>query len=139
MTRINFTKLPKIFLAVAAIAGALAVILGAFGAHALAERLAEAGKTAVWKTAVDYLVWHALALLGLTAAIAAGLLERVKLAAISGGLWIVGSLLFSGSLFWLALDGPRWLGPITPLGGLCLVAGWLVLGGCALQARREPL
>ena len=101
--------------------GLTGVILGAFGAHALEEVLAARESTAVWETAVDYQMWHALALLVL-AALPPGL--KTKFSAICFALGIV---LFSGSLYGLALGGPRWLGPVTPLGGLCLMAGWIGL------------
>ncbi|MFO8027576.1 MAG: DUF423 domain-containing protein [Opitutales bacterium] len=105
------------------LAALTAVALGAFGAHALKDTLAEAGTSAVWQTAVDYHMWHALALV-LCAALPGG--SR----AIRSAIWLfaAGILLFSGSLYWLALDGPGWLGPITPLGGLSFMAGWAALG-----------
>ena len=100
----------------------LAVVLGAFGAHALKGQLLERDTLEVWKTAVDYQMWHALALL---------LIARLPLSgrAARGVPYCfgLGVLLFSGSLYWLALGGPKWLGPMTPLGGLSLIAGWLGL------------
>jgi len=101
--------------------GLAGVILGAFGAHALEAVLAARESTAVWETAVDYQMWHALALLVL-AALPAGL--KTKFSAIC---FTAGIVLFSGSLYGLALGGPKWLGPVTPLGGLCLIAGWIGL------------
>ena len=99
-----------------------AVVLGAFGAHALAEELTTRNSRPIWETAVHYQMWHALALL---------IISRLKLTqnhlSIIGGLFVIGSVLFSGSLYALALGGPGWLGPITPLGGLCLIIGWSVL------------
>jgi uncharacterized membrane protein YgdD (TMEM256/DUF423 family) len=100
----------------------LAVILGAFGAHALKDQLTGFGTVTIWETAVDYQMWHALALL-VVAQLA--LPPRAKRTCIL--FLCVGTLLFSGSLYCLALDGPRWLGPITPLGGLFLIIGWLTL------------
>jgi len=96
-----------------------AVILGAFGAHALKDALSEAGTTYVWQTAVDYQFWHALALVLCAVARTEGKATRI-----ASALFAIGILLFSGSLYWLALEGPRWLGPITPLGGLAFVVGW---------------
>jgi uncharacterized membrane protein YgdD (TMEM256/DUF423 family) len=101
----------------------LAVVLGAFGAHALHARLEAAGELATWETAVRFQAWQALGLIGLGLFAARG--------AASGGLrlagWLLslGSLAFSGSLYGLALEGPAALfGPVTPLGGLAMIAGW---------------
>jgi uncharacterized membrane protein YgdD (TMEM256/DUF423 family) len=99
-----------------------AVLFGAFGAHALRETLSAYDSIQTWETAVRYQMWHALALI---------LLSMIRLAQpipkMTGPCFAVGSLLFSGSLYGLALDGPKWLGPVTPLGGLCLMIGWLLL------------
>jgi uncharacterized membrane protein YgdD (TMEM256/DUF423 family) len=110
---------PTLFLSLAGCFGLTAVVLGAFGAHALDARLQELGTKAVWETAVDYQMWHALAVLGLVALRCKGRPARA-----AGLAFCLGIPLFSGSLYWLALDGPRWLGPITPLGGLLFVIGW---------------
>jgi len=93
----------------------LGVALGAFGAHALKDVLAVRGSTETWKTAVDYQMWHALALI--LAGMPGG---RTRAAWFFG----VGILLFSGSLYGLALGGPAWLGPVTPLGGISFMVGW---------------
>ena len=106
----------------AAIYGSLAVALGAFGAHALELKLAELGTVAAWKTAVDYQMWHALLVLIIAFS---GLDCRIARA--TQVCFSVGIPLFSGSLYWLALGGPRWLGPITPLGGTAFIVGWLLL------------
>jgi uncharacterized membrane protein YgdD (TMEM256/DUF423 family) len=106
----------------AAFYGTLAVVLGAFGAHALEPNLAELGTVAAWKTAVDYQMWHALVLLIVAFS---GLSSRTAKAA--QVCFNAGIPLFSGSLYWLALGGPRWLGPITPLGGTALIIGWFLL------------
>ena len=105
----------------ASINGFLAVALGAFAAHALQQRLSpEALST--FQTAVQYHMTHALALLGV------GLLTlnnpNARYAEISAYLFMLGIVLFSGSLYGLSLTGMRWLGPITPLGGLCFLAAW---------------
>jgi uncharacterized membrane protein YgdD (TMEM256/DUF423 family) len=102
----------------------LAVALGAFGAHTLKSRLS-ADMTGLWQTAVQYHAWHALALFGL------GLLmlhwpERADLG-IAAWLLLAGIVLFSGSLYALALSGVRGLGAITPIGGVAFLAGWAVL------------
>lgn len=104
------------------------VILGAFGAHALEPTLAERGTKAVWETAVDYQMWHALGLLFLAFLPKEFPLRRIAM------LFTGGVLLFSGSLYWLALGGPTWLGPITPLGGLSLILGWATLVVTAFRA-----
>lgn len=102
------------------------MLLGAFGAHGLRGRLA-AERLASWETAVQYHLLHALALLALA------LFERAsgRTVTLPAALFAAGVLLFSGSIYLLALGGPRWLGPVTPLGGLALVAGWLALLGLA--------
>lgn len=105
---------------VASLAGASGVLLGAFGAHGLRERLTP-DQLGSWETAVLYHLVHSVVLLGL-ALVAAG--RNVLLPAL---LFSLGILFFSGSIYALVLGGPRLLGPVTPLGGLCLVAGWLSL------------
>lgn len=118
-------------LTTAAIYGLLGVILGAFGAHALSDRLTQ-DMQAVWHTAVQYQFYHALALLGL------GILMRVMTSGawfnVAGLCFCAGILIFSGSLYILALSGVRWLGAITPIGGLLLLAGWIALLGGVLRA-----
>jgi uncharacterized membrane protein YgdD (TMEM256/DUF423 family) len=96
-----------------------AVILGAFGAHALKDTLVAKDSISVWETAVHYQMWHALALLLLSL-----FSEKKAFSKIAGQCFIFGTLLFSGSLYLLALGGPGWLGPVTPIGGLCLITGW---------------
>jgi uncharacterized membrane protein YgdD (TMEM256/DUF423 family) len=103
------------------IAGASAVLLGAFGAHALRGVL-DASGVELWRTAVNYHVWHALAL-ALAAGFGRGRSRRIAIAAFA-----IGIVLFSGSLYALALGAPLWVGIITPFGGLAFVAGWLALG-----------
>lgn len=107
-----------------AIAMFMAVALGAFGAHALKARLAP-DMAAIWQTAVQYHAWHALALL------AAGILlvQDPGRAGVAWAAWLFagGIVLFSGSLYALALTGMRGLGAITPLGGVAWLAGWAVL------------
>ncbi|WP_108471126.1 DUF423 domain-containing protein [Rhodanobacter thiooxydans] len=111
------------------LAGASAVLLGAFGAHALRGVL-DARGSELWRTAVDYHVWHALAL-----AVAAGL-GRGRSGRVAMGAFAAGIVLFSGSLYALALGAPRWVGIITPFGGLAFVIGWLALGW-TLRTRNE--
>lgn len=114
---------------VGCLAAFFGVALGAFGAHALKSRLAEAGMSDVWQTAVDYQMWHALALL------LCAVLPNGKVMRAATGLFTVGIFLFCGSLYWLALDGPGWLGPVTPLGGLSFMLGWLCLGAGFIWAK----
>ena len=111
------------------VTGASAVLLGAFGAHALRGVL-DARGAELWHTAVNYHAWHALAL-AVAAGLGCGRSGRVAMAA-----FVVGIVLFSGSLYALALGAPRWVGIITPFGGLAFVAGWLALGW-ALRTRNE--
>lgn len=111
--------------------GFLAVAAGAFGAHALRARLG-AEMLAVWETAARYQMYHALALLAV--AMAAGRWPGGAWSP-AGWLFTAGIAVFSGSLYLLAFTGTRWLGAITPLGGLCFLAGWIAL---ALAARGAP-
>ncbi|MEO8997897.1 MAG: DUF423 domain-containing protein [Rhodanobacter sp.] len=101
--------------------GASAVLLGAFGAHALRDVL-DTQHGELWHTAVNYHVWHALAL-ALTAGLGQGRGRRIAMASFA-----LGIVMFSGSLYALALDAPRWVGIITPLGGLAFIGGWIALG-----------
>ena len=114
----------------AALALAMAVALGAFGAHALRARLAP-DALATYQTAVQYHFWHALGLM------AVGILMAQRPAArsltIAAWLLLVGLLLFSGSLYLLAVTGERWLGAVTPMGGGAFIAAWLFVGCAALK------
>jgi uncharacterized membrane protein YgdD (TMEM256/DUF423 family) len=110
---------------------AVAVGLGAFGAHALKARL-PAEMLTVWQTAVQYHAWHAL---GLLAVGLAGLHFEGNWLKAAGWLLFAGIALFSGSLYALVLGAPRALGMVTPLGGLALVLGWLALAVALIFAR----
>lgn len=118
----------KIFLFSGSLFGASAVMLGAFAAHALKARL-DPNQLAAFQTGVQYQMIHALVLL-----IVAVLLERQvsQLLGFAGFAFILGIVLFCGSLYLLTLTGMRWPGPITPLGGLAFIAGWLMLAASAL-------
>jgi uncharacterized membrane protein YgdD (TMEM256/DUF423 family) len=119
----------RVWLFVAAIMGALAVLCGAFAAHGLSARLDEHAR-AVFETGARYHMYHALAL-GLAAFAMRGPAEgRARAAAI---LFLIGILLFSGSLYLLALTGMTALGFVTPFGGLTFVAGWIFLALAALK------
>jgi uncharacterized membrane protein YgdD (TMEM256/DUF423 family) len=119
-----------LWIRIGAISAALAVAAGAFGAHGLREMLAASGRAETFETAVRYHMAHALAL------VAVGLLGlhagRGTDLEVAGWSFLVGTVLFSGSLYGLSLSGPRWLGPITPLGGVAFIVGWIAL---ALVAR----
>jgi uncharacterized membrane protein YgdD (TMEM256/DUF423 family) len=112
-----------------ALGGALAVVAGAFGAHGLENRLGPR-ELQLWETASRYLMYGslALALVGLLGAPGA---RR----GIAGAGWclLIGSVVFSGTVFGLALGGPRWLGAVTPLGGTLLIAGFLLFAWAALR------
>ena len=116
----------RLWIKLGGILGGLSVMLGAFGAHSLKERLTEKS-LATFQTGVQYQFMHSIAL------ILVGLLmlslgeESNKRLNRSGWFFAIGILLFSGSLNSLALGGPRWLGPVTPLGGLSFMIGWVLL------------
>ena len=105
------------------------VVLGAFGAHGLRDRLA-ADMLAVFETGVRYHLVHGLALLAVGWAASRWPNGWVGAA---GWLFVVGIAIFSGSLYLLAVTGARWLGAITPIGGVCLIGGWVVLAVGALR------
>lgn len=119
---------------IACLLGAAGVVAGALGAHALRERL-EPQQLDSFNTAVRYQVWHALALL-VVASQAAALGRWGRRA---GWALLIGALLFSGSIYALVLiePRPRFLGPVTPLGGLCMIVGWLMLAraGCCADSQ----
>lgn len=110
-------------LILAALFGMLGVTLGAFGAHGLKGHISE-HMLANWHTAVFYHMIHALALLG-TALASARL--RQNTVVLAGWFFVTGILIFSGSLYIMALTGMKWLGAITPIGGVSLIVGWLLL------------
>ena len=104
----------------------LSVMLGAFGAHSLKAKLTEK-KLATFHTATDYLGYHALGLIAIGILILV-LHQELRTKLQRSARWIsAGIVLFSGSLYALTFDGPRFFGPITPLGGLCFMIGWFTL------------
>jgi uncharacterized membrane protein YgdD (TMEM256/DUF423 family) len=116
----------------AGLLGATGVALGAFGAHWLRPTLAALGTRDTWETAVYFQLFHAVALLA-AAGLPQQLTENQRRHARRGAIcWQWGVVLFSGSLYALAVGGPRWLGPVTPLGGAALIAGWVLLIVAAL-------
>ncbi|GGY84808.1 DUF423 domain-containing protein [Cellvibrio zantedeschiae] len=113
----------RLFLSFAAVSGFISVCLGAFAAHGLKHQISPES-FAIWQTGVQYQMYHALALL------LVGLLYQSpasKALKLSGLAFILGSFLFSGSLYAIALGAPKMLGIITPMGGLSFLAGWLAL------------
>lgn len=121
---VNMSKATT-FLIAAAIFGALAVSLGAFGAHGLKKFLSDTSLT-TYRTAVEYHFYHVFALMGLALWMKVTGSSSWWLS-LSGWLFIGGIMLFSGSLYLLAVTGIRWLGAITPLGGLCFIVAWVSL------------
>lgn len=109
------------------ISGAVGVGLGAFGAHGLREVLLTRGTANAWETAVRYHLLHAVGLFCIALWLRQKQMVEGRLPSWVAGSWIAGTLLFSGSLYGLALGGPRWLGPVTPLGGAAFIAGWILL------------
>lgn len=120
----------RVFFALGAVLAALAVGFGAFGAHALRGTLA-AADLETFETGVRYQMYHAFGLLA-----AAWAVERwgTTAATSAGWLFVAGIVVFSGSLYLLVLSGQRWLGAITPIGGVAFLAGWLLLAWTALKA-----
>lgn len=107
--------------------GGVAVLLGAFGAHALTGRIT--GETlGWWHTGVEYQMWHALAVLAL--GLAGDRWSRTPAWLLAGG-----AIVFSGTLYAMALGAPRWLGAVTPLGGVGMIGGWALL---AWRAAKRP-
>lgn len=114
----------RFWIVCAGIAGATGVIAGAFGAHGLEGRVAE-DLLEIWKTGSIYQLFHAPALLGVGILVKRGGSKRAL--ALAGGAFLLGILVFSGSLYLLVLTGQRWLGAITPIGGISLILGWICL------------
>ena len=120
----------RIFIAVGAVLGLIGVATGAFGAHALKTRLS-ADHLAVWETASRYNLYHAIAL------VLIGLFATARPSAIAHGAgWAMvgGVAIFSGSLYVLCLSGIRWLGAITPIGGVALMVGWALFAVAAWKS-----
>jgi len=114
----------RVFFFLGAISGFLSVALGAFGAHALKSRL-PVEQFNIFEVGVRYQIMHTLALLAVAAAFAR--FSNPFMSA-SGWLFIAGTIIFSGSLYILALSGIRYWGAVTPVGGLILLTGWVSLG-----------
>lgn len=121
----------RLFVIIGALSGGIGVAAGAFGAHALKARL-EPRMLEVFETGARYQMYHAIAMLA-----AAWVVTRFpgSLANASGWLFLAGTVLFSGSLYAMAFTGIRALGAITPIGGVCFIAGWACLALTALRSR----
>lgn len=118
------------FVIAGAMLAAVAVAAGAFGAHALQARLTP-DRLATWETAARYHMYHALALvlLGLV-----GARWPSPLLTAAGWLFVAGTLIFAGTVYALALGAPRWLGAVTPLGGMALIAAWLAMAVAVVRS-----
>jgi uncharacterized membrane protein YgdD (TMEM256/DUF423 family) len=120
-------------LRVASVSGLIAVAAGAFGAHALKDRL-EPSALNGFEVAVRYQMYHALAMLAVAWV---GSTRPSRRASAAGWAMLIGTVLFCGSLYGLTLGGWRWLGPVTPLGGVSFMVGWLLLALSAGSPRRS--
>ncbi len=123
--------LARLFITLGSANAALAVILGAFGAHALKSRLS-AQMLGVYHTAAQYHFYHALGMLAV--GLLATQLQDSGALRLSGFLMLAGVVLFCGSLYLLAITGTTWLGAITPLGGLAFIGAWIALAVAAMRA-----
>lgn len=122
-----------LFFRIACVLGGLSVALGAFGAHGLKKRLSQE-MLHTFEVGVRYQFYHVLALLAVT--VAATRLWESRLTGAACAAWTLGIVLFSGSLYLLALTGTRWLGAITPFGGAAFIIGWALLCFAAVAASR---
>ena len=136
MTNLQVSKFSRRVMGIAATFALLAVMLGAFAAHGLKAML-DAQQLALFETAARYQMYHALALLVIGVLTTSRQFSRplLKLACLA---FITGIFLFSGSLYLLALSGVRWLGALTPLGGMALLAGWLATIVAVLKPVSNP-
>ncbi len=114
----------------------VAVGLGAFGAHALKDVLSP-DALATFETGVRYQFYHSLGILGV--ALLWLRIQNTRMATLAGWLFLVGIVLFSGSLYLLAITGIRWIGAFTPIGGLAMIAGWVTLAFSGLRAAVPAL
>jgi len=131
----------RIFFICGAVLGGLSVAAGSFGAHSLKGLLEANGQSANWETAVRYCLFHAVVLL--VVAITTALPQAQGLRGLlhtAGWSFLLGTLIFSGCLAFLALSGMKWLGAIVPIGGVLLLVGWALLAavGFQLSAAASP-
>jgi len=123
---------PRWPLLAASLLGATGVMAGAFGAHGLASRVSPE-RLEAWQTAATYQLFHSIALLALALSILyASNLTKKSTALWVCRSWLLGVIIFSGSLYGLVLSGITWLGAITPIGGTLLIVGWVLLSSLAL-------
>jgi uncharacterized membrane protein YgdD (TMEM256/DUF423 family) len=120
----------RLFFALGAVIAGLSVTFGAFGAHGLRNSLSPEDLD-IFETGARYQMYHALALLAVAWAYARW---EAPLIPVAGWLFVAGIVIFSGSLYALVLTGQRWLGAVTPIGGLALLAGWVLLAWAAFRA-----
>lgn len=121
-------------LVIGALLALVAVMAGAFGAHGLRTMVSARGLE-VFQTAVTYQVYHSIALI--LVAILAGMGLHRRLLVFASGFFLLGILLFSGSLYVLVLTDIRWVGPITPIGGACFMVGWALVLIAGLRRQRD--
>lgn len=125
----SITLIERRLVTLGAMLGGLAVVLGAFGAHALRTRIS-AEELDWWQTGVHYQMWHALAVTGLG-------FSRFSWARLPAWLFVMGVTIFSGTLYAMALGAPRSLGTVTPFGGLAMICGWALLAWRASRSRSD--
>ncbi len=116
----------RVFITIGALSGFIAVAAGAFGAHALRDRLS-AAMLQVFQTGATYQIYHALALVGVGLLLGRFSVDGSPFLTATGWFFVAGTILFSSSLYLLALTDTMWLGAITPLGGVAFLMGWLAL------------
>jgi uncharacterized membrane protein YgdD (TMEM256/DUF423 family) len=133
--RFVFTMSRNRLFMISGLLGAAGVVLGAWGAHGLHEQLLQRQTAGIWQTAVLYHLVHTAALLALASQNAAATGRLPAALAGAAACWTGGIVLFSGSLYGLAVGAPRALGPVTPVGGLLLFAGWVLV---AIGGWRGP-
>jgi len=119
----------RLFFALGSLLAGLAVSFGAFGAHGLRNTLS-AADLATFETGVRYQMYHGLALLAVAWAVTRW---ESSMVVVAGWMFVAGIVLFSGSLYVLVITGPRWLGAVTPLGGVAFLIGWALLAWTAVQ------
>jgi len=119
----------RVALLLTGVFGVIAIVCGAFGAHALKPQLLATGHLSAWETGVQYHLLHSVVLLAASLFLASRGEQATEARWIRRAIfaWCLGIVFFSGSLYWLALGGPRWLGPVTPVGGVAFIFAWAYL------------